>query len=140
VSSTAETLDAARAWVDAWQRGWAHHDPEVIATRYAAGCRFQSQPFRPMGSGPEAVATYARASFAEEREARFVFGDPIAGEGGRAAVEYRAVVIDPGGEPSTLHGVSVLRFDGDGLVAEHRDCWTMIDGDRGLEPLQEATS
>jgi hypothetical protein len=29
-------------------------------------------------------------------------------------------------------------FDGTDLVVDHRDYWAIIDGDRGVEPLQEA--
>jgi hypothetical protein len=41
-----ETEEAARAWVEAWSTGWARHDPDVIAERYAENCEFISQPFR----------------------------------------------------------------------------------------------
>jgi len=31
-------LEGAQAWVDAWKEGWARHDADVIAARYAARC------------------------------------------------------------------------------------------------------
>jgi hypothetical protein len=54
-----------------------------------------------------------------------VFGEPLVA-GDRAAVEYRAV-FTAGGRRQEVRGVSVLRFDGDGLVAEHRDYWAIAD-------------
>ena len=30
--------EAASAWLAAWSKGWARHDPAVIAGRYAPNC------------------------------------------------------------------------------------------------------
>ena len=128
---------AARAWVDAWSKGWATHDAEVIAERYARGCEFLSHPFRPMAHGRDAASTWIREAFAAERSARFVFGDPIVSSDGRAVVEYRAVITGLESADSTLAGTTVLRFDRDGLVVEHRDYWTIADGDLGLGLLMD---
>src|SRR5438105_342753 len=116
---------AAEAWVTAWSDGWRHHDPDVIAARYADNAEFLSQPFRPITHGPAAAADYTRDAFAQERSTRFVFGEPIVADNGRAAVEYRAVIEGADGSTSTLAGTTVLRFDADGLVTEHRDYWAI---------------
>jgi hypothetical protein len=105
----------------------------VIAARYAPDGSFRSQPFRATTSGPAAAAEYARQAFEEEASASFVFGEPIVGDDGRAAVEYRAVITNNDGSLSTLAGVTLLRFDGEGLVTDHRDYWAMTDGDLGLD-------
>jgi ketosteroid isomerase-like protein len=127
-----------RAWVDAWRDGWQRHDPHVIAARYAADCRFRSQPFRALEHGRDAALAYATGSFAQESRATFTFGDPIVGADGRAAVEYRAVIWpQDGGEPTTIHGVSLLRVGPGGLVAEHRDTWTELEGDHGTDLVKE---
>jgi hypothetical protein len=130
-------LEGARAWVEAWKDGWARHDPEVIAARYAADCRFRSAPFRPLEHGRAAPLTYATRSFAEERSARFRFDDPIVDSDGRAAVQYRAVITTQGGSDTTIHGVSVLRIGPDGLIAEHLDTWTELEGDHGIDLVKE---
>ena len=57
------------------------------------------------------------------------FGEPVE-EGDRAAVEWRAVFVLPGGEEQTIAGCSVLRFDDQGLVAEARDYWHVEPGRR----------
>jgi len=133
------TAEAASAWVDAWSEGWANHDPEVIAARYASDCVFRSLPFRAAGRGRQAPLEYARQSFDEERSARFAFGAPVVSANGRAAVEYRAVIIAPDDSVITIAGVSMLRFGDDGLVTEHLDTWTEAPGDLGIAIRPEAS-
>jgi len=132
-------LDGARAWVAAWSDGWARHDADAVAARYAPDCRFRSHPFRDLEHGRGAARAYAARSFDEERSARFTFGEPIVGPDGRAAVEYRAVITASNGEISTIHGVSLLTIGSDGLVAEHRDCWAETAGDEGIALVKEDT-
>ena len=134
------TAAAARKWIRAWSDGWRDHQPEVIASRYADDCVLLSQPFREPGRGRAAVAAYARQAFADEQAADFTFNEPVVGEDGRAAVEYRAVVTAPDGSKTTLAGTSMLRFNDDGLVVEHRDYWATTETDLGLEPPWRTTS
>ena len=113
---------SARAWVQAWEHGWATGDAEVIDALYAADAVFRSHPFRE----PERSAgEYARRAFSDEELAEVRFGEPVV-TGDRAAVEYWAVLSADGEE--TLAGVTVLRFGPDGLVTEHRDYWAMQPG------------
>ena len=51
--------------------------------------------------------------------------------GDRATVEWWAVTTS-GGEDATLAGVSLLRFDDDGLVIDQRDYWHLEQGRREL--------
>ena len=75
---------AARAWVQAWEHGWATGDAEVIDALYAADAVFRSHPFRE----PERSAgEYARRAFSDEELAEVRFGEPVV-TGDRAAVEY----------------------------------------------------
>ena len=131
-------VEGARAWVEAWKDGWARHDADAVAARYAEDCRFRSWPFRDLEHGRAAARAYAAKSFEEERTARFFFGEPLVGPDGRAAVEYRAVITPSDGGPDvTIHGVSLLRIGADGLVAEHRDTWTELEGDHGIALVKE---
>ena len=140
MSSAMTNEQGARAWVEAWKDGWARHDPDAVAARYAEVCRFRSAPFRPLEQGRAAAPAYAARSFQEESRATFTFGEPMVGADGRAAVEYRAVIWPPdGGDPTTIHGVSLLRIGPDGLVAEHRDTWTELEGDHGIALVKEDT-
>ena len=130
--------EGARAWAAAWQDGWERHDPEVVAARYAPDCRFRSAPFRALEHGREAALSYATQSFDEESRATFTFAEPIVAPDGRAAVEYRAVIWPTdGGAPTTFHGVSVLHVGPDGLITEHRDTWTELEGDHGIDLVKE---
>jgi len=118
-------MDAARAWVEAWELGWRTHDVELIAARYADGAVFRSHPFRE----PEDARAYVERVFAEEEaEPEVWFGEPIS-DGDRAAVEYWAIVRYEGRD-HTLAGTTLLRFDADGLVVEHRDYWALEAGRR----------
>src|SRR3712207_26601 len=112
----------ARAWREAWLRGWPTKDVDAIAAVYADGAAFRSQPFRELQS----PADYARWAFAEQDEARCWFGEPIVA-GDRAAVEYWAIVSFRG-RHETIAGVAVLRFDENGRVSEQRDSWNVRDG------------
>lgn len=125
-----DTSAAARRWVQEWTRGWQTHDPDVIAQLYAEDATFRSHPFRDLVRGPKGAWEYARRAFAEEEQGADIrFGEPIVA-GHRAAVEYWATFCASGGEDTTLAGVTVLRFDDDGLVTDHLDYWATAPGHR----------
>ena len=111
-----ETREAAQRWADGWQRGWQEHDAAAIKALYAAGAFWQQHPFR------EPEAGYLDRVFAEEESARCQFGAPIV-DGDRAAVPWSAQTRLTDGGAEDLTGVSLLRFNADGLVVEHRDFW-----------------
>ena len=48
-------------------------------------------------------------------------------DGDRAAVEWWTFARE-GGEDVTLAGISLLRFDAQGLVVEQRDAWAVTEG------------
>jgi hypothetical protein len=54
------------------------------------------------------------------------FGEPVV-DGDRAAVPWYATQIEDG-EPVTLAGISLLRFNADGLVVEEFDTWNSVEG------------
>jgi hypothetical protein len=128
-----DTRAAAERWVDGWTRGWRAHDPGPIAALYHEAAVVRTQPFREPVYGPEGIRGYALQAFADEDEVAFGFHEPLVGGDGRAAVEYWAHIGSAGRE-QTLLGVSVLRFDADGAVLEHRDYWALEDG---LRPVGE---
>ena len=111
--------------MEAWELGWSTHDVEPIAARYAEGAVFRSHPFR----NPEDARAYVERVLAEEEaEPEVWFGEPIV-DGDRASVEYWAIVRYEGSD-HTLAGTTLLRFDDDGLVIEHRDYWALEPGRR----------
>ena len=108
--------EAAQRWVEVWERGWRDHDADVIGALYAEGASWRQHPFREPEPG------YLARVFGEEASAQCEFGEPIV-DGDRAAVSWSAqtTLVDGGAED--LVGVSLLRFDADGLVVEQRDVW-----------------
>ena len=116
---------AARAWVDAWTRGWPARDVHVIAARYRPHALYLSHPFRE----PTTALGYLTWAFEEQAGLRFRFGEPVVDEAARrAVVEYWAVITTHDARDVSVAGTSVLRFDADGLVEEHRDYWTEREG------------
>jgi hypothetical protein len=66
-----------------------------------------------------------RGNFAVEQDVECWFGDPIAC-GNRAAVEWWATWIE-NDQRVTLAGSTLLRFDADGRVVDHRDYWNQVE-------------
>jgi hypothetical protein len=113
------TREAAERWARTWERAWREHDSSSIVALYADAAHFQSHPFR----DAQPAAEYVERVFAEEEAAAPVFHDPIV-DGDRAAVEWRAQTRLRDGSGEDLVGVSLLRFDAEGLVVEQRDVWS----------------
>jgi len=109
-----DTREAAQRWAEVWQRGWPEHDEAAIAALYAKGALWQQHPFRDPEPG------YLARVFAEEESAVCQFGVPIV-DGDQAAVPWDAQTRLTDGGTEDLVGVSLLRFNADGLVVEERD-------------------
>ena len=122
-----DVADAARRWVDVWQRAWQVADTDAIAELYADDAVFYSHPFRDR----QAPADYVAWAFGEQASAECRFGEPVAA-GTRAAVDWWAVIDDGDGSQQTVAGTSLLRFREDGLVVEQRDAWGEASGRREL--------
>ena len=119
---------AASRWAATWTAAWLAHDVEAVVGLYAEECVHRSTPFRGPHRGREGVREYVAAAFAEERSVEDVrFGTPVV-HGDRACVEYWATSLDQSGEPITLAGCAMARFDADGLVTEARDYWHVREG------------
>jgi hypothetical protein len=115
-----ETRAAAARWRDTWESGWRRLDAGPIVALYREDAVFQSHPFRPT----EPAAEYITRTLAEESAATCEFDEPIV-DGDRAAVSWHGSTRLKNGGSEELSGVSLLRFDADGLVIEQRDVWTM---------------
>jgi hypothetical protein len=113
-----DTRQAAERWRQVWARGWRAGESDEIVVLYAEGAHFQSHPFRE----PQVPRDYIVWALAEEESAECDFGEPVV-DGDRAAVEWSAEAKLKDGSTEKLAGVSLLRFDADGLVLEQRDFW-----------------
>ena len=114
------TREAAERWRETWQRCWRAHEAEEIVALYADGAHFRSHPFREA----QAPRDYIEPTLAAELSAECEFGEPIV-DGDRAAVEWHAETKLADGGEERLAGVSLLRFDANGLVIEQRDFWSL---------------
>ena len=120
------TADAsARRWAREWERAWREHDVARVARLYAPDASFRSGPFRDV----QDAADYAAWAFRTEPAGPDVrFGRPFVVGEARAAVEWWAMTCDETGDPVTIAGVSLLAFDGAGLVVAQRDYWSVTAG------------
>jgi ketosteroid isomerase-like protein len=116
---------ASRRWANVWERAWPAKDVEAIVALYADHALYRALVFREPDRGTDGVRGYLRRNFDVEEEIECRFGEPIA-SGDRAAVEWWASWIEAGGQ-LTLAGVTVLLFDDEGLVVDHRDYWNEVD-------------
>ncbi len=107
---------AAQRWASVWERGWREHDAAAIAALYADGAFWQQHPFR------EPEAGYLARVFGEEESAECHFTVPIVDDD-HAAVHWTARTTLTDGSTEDLAGISLLRFDNNGLVIEERDFW-----------------
>ena len=116
---------AARRWAETWNRSWPARDVEAIAALYAEDALYRALVFREPDRGVEGVRRYLRENFAVEHEIECRFGEPIA-TGDRAAVEWWATWVEDG-QRLTLASATILRFDAEGLVVDHRDYWNQVE-------------
>jgi SnoaL-like protein len=117
---------AARRWAETWTRAWPAGDTDAIAALYADAASYRALAFRAPDLGLAGVRGYLDENFAVESEIECWFGEPLV-SGDRAAVEWWGTWVEDG-RRLTLAGATVLRFDGDGQVVDHRDYWNEVDG------------
>jgi ketosteroid isomerase-like protein len=116
---------AARRWKETWERAWPGRDVEAVAALYAGDALYRALAFREPDRGIAGVRRYLEENFGVEEEIECWFGEPIAASD-RAAVEWWATWIEDG-RRLTLAGTTVLRFDPDGQVVDHRDYWNEVE-------------
>lgn len=102
---------------------WPARDADGVAALYGDDAVFYSHPFREAQPPGE----YAAWAFTDQADVDVRFGEPVV-DADRSAVEWWAVITSTSGEVETLAGVSLLRFDADGRVAEQRDVWSSSPG------------
>ena len=114
-----DTETAARRWTDTWSRAWPQRDVDAIVSLYARTAVYRSPAFRQPYSGLDGVRRYLGENLPVEEDIQCWFGAPIV-SGDRAAVEWWGCWLEHG-QDLTFAGVSVLRFDDQGYVVDHRD-------------------
>lgn len=120
-----DAASAARSWAETWARAWRDKDVDAIVALYAEDAAYRALAFRKPDRGLDGVRRYLSENFSAEDDVECWFGEPVAGAD-RAAVEWWATWIEQG-ERVTLAGTTVLRFDDEGRVVDHRDYWNQVD-------------
>jgi hypothetical protein len=111
------TKAAAQRWADTWSRAWPQRDAEAIVALYADTAAYRSTVFRPpVVAGARG---YLDEQFPAEENIECWFGEPIV-SGDRASVEWWGTWTEQD-QVLTYAGVTVLRFDDQGQVVDHRD-------------------
>jgi nuclear transport factor 2 (NTF2) superfamily protein len=125
-SPPVDAESAARRWAETWEQAWPARDIDAIAALYADGAEYRALVHREPDVGVGGVRDYLRRNFDVEVDIECRFGTPVAA-GNRAAIQWWASWNEDGAD-LTMAGVTVLRFDADGLVIDHRDYWNEVPG------------
>jgi SnoaL-like domain len=118
-----DTKAAAQRWADAWSRAWPQRDAEAIAALYADTAVYRSTAFRPPAL--DGARGYLHEQFPAEEDIECWFGEPIV-SGDRASVEWWGSWTEQN-QALTYAGVTVLRFDDQGHVVDHRDYYHHVE-------------
>jgi nuclear transport factor 2 (NTF2) superfamily protein len=127
-----DTREAAQRWRRTWEDGWQRGDVDAVASLYAPTCQYRALAFRQPDEGAAGARRYLHANFTAEEKVTCSFNEPVVGEN-RAAVEWWASWTEEG-RTLTMAGVTLLRFDDEGLVLDQRDYWNDVDGRREPYP------
>lgn len=119
-------IDAAERWRQTWETAWPRRDVEAIAALYAPSVTYRALAFRRPDEGIAGVHRYLRENFSAASDISCRFGQPLV-SGSRAAVEWWASWVE-NGQRLTMAGTTLLRFDDEGAVVDHRDYWNQQPG------------
>lgn len=98
---------------------------DAIAALYSDDAEYRALAFREPDIGVSGVRRYLQENFGVEDDVECWFGTPVA-SGDRAAIEWWATWVEEG-QRLTLAGMTVLRFDDDGQIVDHRDYWNQVE-------------
>ena len=127
-------------WISAYGQAWRDKDADAVAALFIPDASYLSTPTRAPHVGRAAIRAYWTRATSTQQQLDLQFGAPIVA-GSRAAVEWWAVMRDPGWQPGraddsvTLPGCLVLRFVPGGLCAELREYWNADFGRAVAAPV-----
>ena len=113
-------------WISSYAEAWETADEDLIASLFTEDASYRSSPFREPFRGHEEIRAYWRRAAGTQRQTRVRMGTPFE-DGSRVAVEWWTTMIDDG-EPVTLPGCLLLRFEADGRCADLREYWNFERG------------
>ncbi len=117
------TSEGVQRWLDAYVDAWRTYDPDAIGALFAEDATYAYQPYREPTRGRAAIIADWLDS-PDEAGTWAAHYEPFAVEGDRAASVGTSDYLRPDGSLRTrFHNVFLLRFDGDGRVAEFIEYW-----------------
>ncbi len=115
-----------REWLEAYRRAWEEKDADAAAALFAEGATYRSNIFESPNQGPQGVRQYWLDVTASQEDVSVLIGEPF-GNGDRFAAEFWTR-MRAGGAESTLAGILLLEFDGDGRCTALREYWHFQPG------------
>ena len=109
------------AWIEAYGRAWVSGDEDLMVSLFTDDANYRSAPLREPFRGPDEIRAYARRNAGTQREKHVRMGRAFV-DGNRAAVEWWTTMVEEG-EPVTLPGCLLLRFETDGRCSDLREYW-----------------
>jgi len=110
-----------QSWLEAYRLAWEGKDADAAAALFADGATYRSNIFEEPFEGPDGVRRYWQDVTRSQADVGVRMGNAF-GDGDRVAAEFWTTMRVDGAE-STLAGILLLEFDGDGLCTALREYW-----------------
>ena len=121
-------------YADAYGRAWTH-DPELLCTFFTADGTYTDVAMRGTYQGRAGIQRFHRWMLTFSPDSLIVFTEPAVADG-RAYFEWtwsgsitgplrlpNGSSIDAAGKQYSAPGIAACRYDDQGLLTSHRDCW-----------------
>lgn len=113
-------------WVEGYRRCWEEADAIGVRSLFAPDATYRSDIFAEPHRGRDGIEAYWRSVTSTQSNVSVRMGRPIVGDE-RTAVEWWTQ-MDNDGEPVTLPGCLLLRFDTEGLCTELEEYFVFQPG------------
>jgi hypothetical protein len=120
------TLDRVKGWAEAYRIAWENADSEAVASLFTEDASYRSNIYEEPHVGRSGVVDYWIGVTSVQSDVTVRIGEPII-DGERADVEFWTT-MSVENAPVTLAGCLLLRFAEDGLCADLREYWNLIEG------------
>lgn len=111
-------------WVEAYRVAWETRDSKAAGALFAEDSSYRDHIFDEPHLGRGGVEAYWSDVTSAQADVEVRMGTPFV-DGNRVAVEFWTTML-AGGEPLTLPGCLLLRFDDDGLCTDLREYWVTL--------------
>lgn len=120
------TLDQVKDWAEAYRVAWENEDSEAAASLFTDDGSYLSNIYELPHRRRSGVSEYWTGVTSVQSDVTVRMGEPII-DGDRVDVEFWTTMSIESA-PVTLAGCLLLRFADDGLCADLREYWNLIEG------------